>query len=280
LLALLETILAASICHTKCLKHCGNEFEVAFRSQLPFLVGHYHSVPPVSPYTHRVAISHHRLKELKDGKVTFTYKDYKHEQRQKLMTVSARRILEALPAACSSALVSAHPPLRPSRQSSSRGTPGPLPRTTGYAPAHPTTDSQLPGLLPATHWDRSAPVPQMQSWHDGAHRRPSPCQACRHLEHLMSSASILPCLIANLQLTPPFGIRVPQSWPLLVHMSLPAFHAGPFSGSGGAHRTMGCNTPRRGQLSVFVKAVRFARGHRAATDRSRPAHRISRETPR
>ncbi len=66
---------------------------------------------------------------------------------------------------------------------------------------HPTTDSQLPGPLPATHWDRSAPVPRMPSWHDGAYRRPSRGQARRHLEHLMSSAPILPCLIANLQLT-------------------------------------------------------------------------------
>ena len=44
-------------------------------------------------YTHRVAISNHRLKELKDSKVTFAYKDYKHEQRQKLMTVSADEFL-------------------------------------------------------------------------------------------------------------------------------------------------------------------------------------------
>ena len=44
-------------------------------------------------YTHRVAISNHRLKELKDGKVTFTYKDYKHEQRQKVMTISADEFL-------------------------------------------------------------------------------------------------------------------------------------------------------------------------------------------
>jgi hypothetical protein len=45
-------------------------------------------------YTHRVAISNNRLKELKDGKVTFAYKDYKHEQRQKLMTVSADEFLK------------------------------------------------------------------------------------------------------------------------------------------------------------------------------------------
>jgi hypothetical protein len=44
-------------------------------------------------YTHRVAISNNRLKELKDGKVTFTYKDYKQEQRQKVMTISADEFL-------------------------------------------------------------------------------------------------------------------------------------------------------------------------------------------
>src|SRR6202011_4059178 len=44
-------------------------------------------------YTHRVAISNHRLKELKDGQVTFTYKDYRHEQRQKVMTLSADEFL-------------------------------------------------------------------------------------------------------------------------------------------------------------------------------------------
>jgi hypothetical protein len=44
-------------------------------------------------YTHRVAISNNRLKELKDGQVTFAYKHYKHEQRQKLMTLSADEFL-------------------------------------------------------------------------------------------------------------------------------------------------------------------------------------------
>jgi hypothetical protein len=44
-------------------------------------------------YTHRVAISNNRLKELKDGQVTFAYKDYKHEQRQKLMTLPVDEFL-------------------------------------------------------------------------------------------------------------------------------------------------------------------------------------------
>jgi hypothetical protein len=44
-------------------------------------------------YTHRVAISNNRLKELKDGQVSFAYKDYKHEQRHKVMTLSADEFL-------------------------------------------------------------------------------------------------------------------------------------------------------------------------------------------
>jgi hypothetical protein len=44
-------------------------------------------------YTHRVAISNHRLKELKDGQVSFAYKDYKHEHRRKIMTLEAGEFL-------------------------------------------------------------------------------------------------------------------------------------------------------------------------------------------
>ena len=44
-------------------------------------------------YTHRVAISNNRLEALKDGQVSFAYKDYKHEQRHKVMTMSADEFL-------------------------------------------------------------------------------------------------------------------------------------------------------------------------------------------
>ena len=47
----------------------------------------------LSRYTHRVAISNHRLKELKQGQVTFAYKDYQHEGQQKEMTLSADEFL-------------------------------------------------------------------------------------------------------------------------------------------------------------------------------------------
>jgi hypothetical protein len=40
-------------------------------------------------YTHRVAISNHRLVELKEGRVSFRWKDYAHGQVEKTMTVDA-----------------------------------------------------------------------------------------------------------------------------------------------------------------------------------------------
>ena len=44
-------------------------------------------------YTHRVAISNARLVKLEDGQVTFRYKDYADDQRQKTMTLSAEEFL-------------------------------------------------------------------------------------------------------------------------------------------------------------------------------------------
>jgi len=53
-------------------------------------------------YTHRVAISNHRLLRLQDGKVTFRWKDYRHGNRLRLMTLDApefirRFLLHVLP---------------------------------------------------------------------------------------------------------------------------------------------------------------------------------------
>ena len=53
-------------------------------------------------YTHRVAISNHRLVSLKNGKVTFTYKDYEDRSRRKTMALDAveflrRFLLHVLP---------------------------------------------------------------------------------------------------------------------------------------------------------------------------------------
>ena len=44
-------------------------------------------------YTHRVAISNARLVEVKDGLVTFRYKDYADDHRERTMTLSAEEFL-------------------------------------------------------------------------------------------------------------------------------------------------------------------------------------------
>ncbi len=44
-------------------------------------------------YTHRVAISNHRLVSLADGQVTFRWRDSAHNNEQKLMTLSIDEFL-------------------------------------------------------------------------------------------------------------------------------------------------------------------------------------------
>jgi hypothetical protein len=44
-------------------------------------------------YTHRVAISNHRLVKLEDGKVAFRYHDYADDRKEKLLTLSAEEFL-------------------------------------------------------------------------------------------------------------------------------------------------------------------------------------------
>ena len=44
-------------------------------------------------YTHRVAISNHRLVKLAEGRVTFRYKDYADSRKEKLLTLSAEEFL-------------------------------------------------------------------------------------------------------------------------------------------------------------------------------------------
>ncbi|MDQ2773386.1 MAG: transposase [Acidobacteriota bacterium] len=52
-----------------------------------------HVLHYLARYTHRVAISNHRLVAFADGQVTFRWKDYAHGSKQKLMTVTAEEFL-------------------------------------------------------------------------------------------------------------------------------------------------------------------------------------------
>ena len=47
----------------------------------------------VGRYTHRVAISNHRLLDIAEGKVTFRYKDYRHDAQQKTMILQAEEFI-------------------------------------------------------------------------------------------------------------------------------------------------------------------------------------------
>ena len=55
--------------------------------------GPHHVLQYLARYTHRVAISNHRIVNFADGKVTFHWKDYAHGSRKRLMTLSMEEFL-------------------------------------------------------------------------------------------------------------------------------------------------------------------------------------------
>jgi hypothetical protein len=55
--------------------------------------GPTHVLQYLARYTHRVAISNHRITQIADGRVTFRWKDYAHRAKQKLMTITADEFL-------------------------------------------------------------------------------------------------------------------------------------------------------------------------------------------
>jgi hypothetical protein len=61
-------------------------------AKLPF-GGPQHVLHYLARYTHRVAISNHRLVDFTDGKVAFRWKDYAHGNKGRLMTVTAEEFL-------------------------------------------------------------------------------------------------------------------------------------------------------------------------------------------
>ena len=55
--------------------------------------GPEHVLQYLARYTHRVAISNHRIVNVADGQVTFRWKDYAHGSVQRTMTVSGEEFL-------------------------------------------------------------------------------------------------------------------------------------------------------------------------------------------
>jgi hypothetical protein len=55
--------------------------------------GPEHALQYLARYTHRVAISNHRLIRMEDGKVTFRWKDYAHGGKKRKMTLAAEEFI-------------------------------------------------------------------------------------------------------------------------------------------------------------------------------------------
>jgi hypothetical protein len=55
--------------------------------------GPEHVLQYLARYTHRVAISNHRIVDFADGKVTFLWKDYAHGSKRRRMTLTAEEFL-------------------------------------------------------------------------------------------------------------------------------------------------------------------------------------------
>jgi Putative transposase len=61
-------------------------------AKAPF-AGPQQMVDYVGRYTHRVAISNHRILEIEDGQVKFHWRDYRDNSQQKIMTLSAEEFI-------------------------------------------------------------------------------------------------------------------------------------------------------------------------------------------
>ena len=140
-------------------------------------------------YTHRVAISSHRLQQLKDGRITFAYKDYRDEQQQKLMTLFIRRRVSApLFAACTTAGLPADSTLWSFQQPAPCRQPGPLPRTPRCFGSCCTAAPGLLRALPATHRTGSIAMPALQQRSDAVDRRSLGDCRNRRMGQLMNNA--------------------------------------------------------------------------------------------
>lgn len=106
-------------------------------------------------YTHRIAISNHRLVELSDGKVRFWWKDYAHNSERKILTLDAveflrRFLLHILP--------HGYVRIRHYGLYAPRNVNGPLQVArrllTPPTPTPPESDPQTPNAEAAPWWER------------------------------------------------------------------------------------------------------------------------------
>jgi hypothetical protein len=78
-------------------------------------------------YTHRIAISNHRLIRFENDRVTFRWKDYAHGGKQRVMTLETREFLRRFCPSCAPERLRPHPSLRPTCQPLPKPEPHPGP---------------------------------------------------------------------------------------------------------------------------------------------------------
>src|SRR6185437_1846735 len=78
--------------------------------------GPQHVLQYLARYTHRVAISNHRIVDIDDTHVVFRWKDYAHHSKRRTMRLAHEEFSTPLPTACSAEGFPAHPLLWIPRQ--------------------------------------------------------------------------------------------------------------------------------------------------------------------
>ena len=142
--------------------------------------GPEHALRYLGGYTHRIAISNHRLVSFADGQVTFCWRDRAHKNKKRLLIPAGRGVPTALPVARRAAGLCSHPLLRLSRQPSSPSPASPVPAIA----RRPTGDSGNTTHSQSTACDLALPT---LWWCDGrrgaAIRRGTPSSIFRREGH-------------------------------------------------------------------------------------------------
>ncbi len=121
-------------------------------------------------YTHRVAISNHRLTSFDGEHVSFRWRDHAHGGKQRVMTLGHRGVLTPLFPSCFAQRLRAHPSLRPAVE--------PLPQTAAAPGAHTSCSP-----LRATSRCLCHPCPSRDLWH---------CPRCSNAIQCASSSASPP----------------------------------------------------------------------------------------
>ena len=110
--------------------------------------GAEHVLNYLARYTHRVAISNHRLVAFENDRVSFRWRDYAHGGKKKVMTVFSRSVPAQISSSRSAQRPGPHPPLRLVRQPKKGNRPCTLPRVAWRGNHAQTPRNNEPAALP------------------------------------------------------------------------------------------------------------------------------------